>query len=206
MKKTGRILLLLLVLLLTGCAGVEPEHRAFPLVTSIDYDGSELQVIYGMANLPEQTGQLKSTGEEPSLVQVFAGETMEQVLKSYNSSQEYFLDQGHIQVIVMGEGLLNDKKKLMEVLTYLEQEPIIADSIFLFACAEPKSLMEVNGNTVESLSEYLTGIYKNRVVPREEEAVTLQEMLNAWHNEGQFLTLPAVTLKDGRPKIPSLDD
>lgn len=205
MKKIYLLIAALLALVLVGCAGVEPERRSYPLVMSVDYVQDELQVIYSMANLPQQTGQQKSAGES-DLVPVFTGKTMAQVLKSYDSSQEYYLDQGHIQVVILGEKLLQAEQQLQQVLIYLEQEPMIADSIFMFTCKDSKKLLASNGNTVESLGEYLVGIYKNRIVSREDQAVTLQEMLYSWHNEGQAAVLPEITQKDDRPQITSLSD
>ncbi|RHV90071.1 hypothetical protein DXA96_07605 [Lachnospiraceae bacterium OF09-33XD] len=46
-------------LFLWGCAGVEPEKRAYPLAVSVDYINGEYEVVYGMANLPADTGQGK---------------------------------------------------------------------------------------------------------------------------------------------------
>lgn len=205
MKKLYGLMLAIMILLLTGCTGIEPERRSFPLAVSIDYVDDELQVIYAMANLHDLTGQYKSTGEA-GLVQGFTGQSMDEVLKNYNSSREYYLDLGHVQVIVLGTGLIEKEQKLQEILTYLEQEPDFADSIYVFTCEDPQSLMAVNGTTVEALSEYLIGIYQNKVISRADQAVTLQEILYAWHNDNEMIQLPEVLLKDGRPQIPSLAD
>lgn len=205
MKKLTGLILAVMLFLVTGCNGVEPERRSFPLVMSVDYEAGELKVIYGMANLTEQTGQDKSSGET-GLVQGFSGQDMDEVLKSYSSSREYYLDLGHIQVIILGEHLLKEQEKLEYILDYLEQEPMIADSTYIFTCEEPESIMAVNGDTVESLSDYLLGIYQNKVISREDQAVTLQDLLYTWHNDDKIIQLPLLILKDDRPQIPSLAD
>ena len=48
--------------------------------------------------------------------------------------------------------------------------------------------MEQNGKQVESVGEYLCGIYDNRV--KRKEAVTLADLCYAWENERSITWIP----------------
>ena len=60
-NKYGMVFMLAvcLAVLMCGCSGVDPEKRLYPLVMSVDYKNSQYLVSYGMASLPEATGQDK---------------------------------------------------------------------------------------------------------------------------------------------------
>ena len=53
---------------------------------------------------------------------------------------------------------------------------------------KPEDIMEQNGKQVESVGEYLCGIYDNRV--KRKEAVTLADLCYAWENERSILWIP----------------
>lgn len=207
MKKKLSIILFVILLVVTGCSGVEPERRAYPLIMSIDYRGGNYQVIYGMANLPEQTAQDKSNMDsEQYELRPYTGNSMEDILELYNKSQEYYLDLGHVQVLVLGTSLLENKEKLEEILGYLEKEPVIGDNLYVFTSGEPTRLMSLNGTSIESLSDYLVGIYQNRIVNQKDKMMTLQQIYNAWHNEDEYLLPPQILLENNVPTIPLLTD
>ena len=54
--------------------------------------------------------------------------------------------------------------------------------------------MELDGTEVESLGEYLVGIYENRPSEQGEKGVTLQEVYSAWYGEGSLPALPRAVL------------
>ncbi len=53
---------------------------------------------------------------------------------------------------------------------------------------KPEDIMEQNGKQVESVGEYLCGIYDNRV--KRKEAVTLADLCYAWENERSIPWIP----------------
>lgn len=205
MKRRLICILIIAILILTGCAGVEPEHRAFPLVFSIDYLENQYLVSFGMANLPEQTGQQKSDSEAyTGLVRIYKGANMDDVIRQYNKSQEYYLDWGHVQVVIFGSDILKNQQALQQMLGVLEDNVLIGENAYVFSAENPEDIMKVNGTSVESLSNYLVGIYKNRPVSQEKKMLTLKQMFYAWHNEDKTLIPPEIVLEGGIPTIPSL--
>lgn len=207
MKKRIICILIIAILMLTGCAGVEPERRAFPQVISIDCLEDQYLVSFGMANLPEQTGQQKSDPEaDTGLVRIYKGANMDDVIRQYNKSQEYYLDWGHVQVVIFGSGILRNQQALQQMLGVLEDNVLIGENAYAFSAENPEDIMKVNGTSVESLSNYLVGIYKNRPVPQEKKMLTLKQMFYAWHNEDKTLIPPEIMLEGGIPTIPSVVD
>lgn len=192
---------LVLVCLLAGCGGVEPERRAYPLVLGIDWLSDRYQIIYGMPDLSASTGQDKSSdaGSGKNTL-LFTGNNMKEILQIYNRTQEKYLDMGHVQAVVLGEHLLDEKERYQEILAYLEQEPTVGDSAVVFQSGDPKMLMELNGSDVESLGTYLVGIYENRLNDRQGEMVTLRDLYRSWHEE-KTVRLPNLDVAADFPRL-----
>ena len=203
MKKWMYCLVLAAALVvLTGCGGVEPEKRAYPLAVSFDLQKDQLQVIYAMANLAVSTGQGKgeeNAGEEQTLL--LTGENMEKIMETYNRTQEFYLDLGHIQAVILGENLLRDQEAYGHVLDYLEENPVAGDTAAVFRCKEPKKIMEENGAGMESLGTYLTGIYENRPGGEKRQMVTLRQAYRCRHERKEPPRMPLLTAGEKYPEI-----
>lgn len=197
-----KIIVLIMALMLTGCGGVEPEHRTYPLVVGIDWQDERFQVIYGMPDLSISTGQGKSgedTGSADTLL--FVGEQMKDILQIYNRTQDKYLDLGHIQAVILGEKLLEEQEAYESILNYMEQDSAVGDSAAVFQCENPKELLELNGTDIESLGTYLTGIYENRLNDQRNEMVILRDLYRNWHKTGKGQILPKLRVKENRPEI-----
>lgn len=190
---------------LSAC-GVEPEKRAYPLTVSLDTWGDVYEVRYGMAQLASVTGQGKDPGGSGRQELSFCGENFREIQEIYDRSQQYYLDTGHVQVILLGEGLLDNRGMLERALEELEEDRMLGSGCYVFSCVDTGELMELEGTAVKSLGEYLAGIYENRPEGAEEESVTLQEVYSAWHRDGEMPRLPKVSVgENGLPCVEKLD-
>jgi hypothetical protein len=154
--------------------------------------GGKWRVWYAPANLAVVTGQGKDeqeegTDEDPASL-FFEAETFDEIAQQYDSTEEYDLDTGHVQAIVFSDALLSDRGRMEELLKYLEQDRALGHSAYLFHAEKPEDIMEQNGKQVESVGEYLCGIYDNRV--KRKEAVTLADLRYAWENERSISWIP----------------
>ena len=131
--------------------------------------------------------QEEGTDEDPASL-FFEAETFEEIAQQYDSTEEYDLDTGHVQAIVFSDALLSDRGRMEELLKYLEQDRALGHSAYLFHAEKPEDIMEQNGKQVESVGEYLCGIYDNRV--KRKEAVTLADLRYAWENERSISWIP----------------
>lgn len=213
-KRIKRLRLVCLVfgsmMLLSSCGAVEPEKRLYPLALAFDYAVEEdavpengkktetadgkWRVWYAPANLAVVTGQGKEeqeegTDEDPASL-FFEAETLEEIRQQYDNIGEYDLDTGHVQAIVFSDALLGKKGRMEELLNHLKQDRTLGHNAYLFHAETPELLMKQNGKQMESVGEYLCGIYDNRV--KRKEAVTLAELYYAWENTRRLPWIPCV--------------
>ena len=213
-KRKKRLRLVCLVfgsmMLLSSCGAVEPEKRLYPLALAFDYAveedavpengtktetaGGKWRVWYAPANLAVVTGQGKEeqeegTDEDPASL-FFEAETLEEIRQQYDSIGEYDLDTGHVQAILFSDALLGKRGRMEELLNHLKQDRTLGHNAYLFHAETPELLMKQNGKQMESVGEYLCGIYDNRV--KRKEAVTLAELYYAWENTRRIPWIPRV--------------
>lgn len=204
MKKSLGIFCILLALF-AGC-GVEPEKRAYPLAVSLDLQEGEYQVSYGMARLSAVTGQGKEPESDSGEKLTFRGESLAAVRQAYDRSQQYYLDTGHVQAVLLGESLQKNREKLAQALGELEENRMLGSGCYVFSSPDPGSLMALDGTALESLGEYLVGIYENRPADQGEKGVTLQEVYSAWYRYGSLPDLPRVVRgENGLPVVENVD-
>ena len=202
MKKWMYGIAMAAMLLLTGCGGVEPEKRAYPLAVSFDLTKDRLQVIYAMANLAVSTGQGKGkedTGGQQTLR--LSGENMEEIMEKYNRTEDYYLDLGHLQAVILGENLLKDQEAYDYILDYLEKNPVVGETAALFRSEDPEEVMKLNGGEMESLGTYLTGIYENRPAGEKRQMVTLRQAYRRRHEKKEPPKMPLLTAGEKYPEI-----
>lgn len=186
---------------LTGC-GISLENRVFPLSFGADYREGHYQIIYGIPQLSGVTGQDKGDTEASrEQAVVYKGLTMEDVEEDFQENQENYLDMGHIKVLLLGQGILENREALEGLLEYLEDRPSVAGNIYLFSCKDNEALMSLDGQEVDSVGDYLKGILENTLDKQETRAVTLQDYYNAWHRGEDFPPLWEVSVVNKKPQI-----
>ena len=186
-----------MVLVLGGCQIVEPEKRAYPLVIGLDKRLEEYQVSLGMAQLAVSTGQEKEGGDEQnndSQQMIFlTGSSQEEIMDEYNRTRELYLDPGHVQVIIFGKELLKDSEGMEKILAGMEKENSLGNSAFVFQANDPEQIVEINGTEIESLGQYLTGIYENR--PEKQQPVLLSDVYMMYHRKESPEKIPELIPK-----------
>ena len=186
-----------MVLFLGGCQIVEPEKRAYPLVIGLDKRLEEYQVSLGMAQLAVSTGQEKEGGDEQnndSQQMIFlTGSSQEEIMDEYNRTRELYLDPGHVQVIIFGKELLKDSEGMEKILAGMEKENSLGNSAFVFQANDPEQIVEMNGTEIESLGQYLTGIYENR--PEKQQPVLLSDVYLMYHRKESLEKIPELIPK-----------
>lgn len=192
--------LLLLMFVFTGCGGVEPEKRIFPLAMGVDFSEERFTVTYGMADLPEATGQNKpEEGGEANTLSI-QGKDFSEIEENYNRSQEKYLDLGHLEILVLGTELISGKENLSEIqeilIQYLKSQPFIGEDIYIFQAEKPEELVGWRTEKGTSLGEYVTGIMENRMNGQKEKGVTLRELYYQVAKEDELPELPTIIMGD----------
>ena len=188
----------ILMLMCTGCAGIEPEKRMYPLAMGIDTDGGEYIITYGMPDLPRATGEGKAEEGDASVLTIY-GNSFDSIEKSYERTQEKYLDIGHLQILVIGRRLTeNDKWK--EFMRYLKEESLAGENIYVFQAENPEELLKwSDGGT--SFGEYVTGLIENRMEKDKKKGVTLRQVYYQWYQSGVLQKLPEITMHDDEIQV-----
>ena len=177
-------------LFLGGCGAVEPEKRMYPLALGVNTDGQGFKVTYGMPDLPRATGQGKQEEGGSLPVLSIQGADFQEIQKRYDRSQEKYLDISHIQVILLGNALV-ENGRWQEFLSWLKQEPFMGENVYLFSTEDPEAVLALDGEG-SSMGEFLTGLLENRLPGQQKEGVTLRQVYHLWYQEGALMHLPAI--------------
>lgn len=192
-KKAAALVSVLMVSILglAGCAGMEPEKRMYPLAMGMDIVDGEYVITYGMPDLPKATGQGKDEEGGNSALTI-CGDSFEEIEKQYDRSQEKYLDIGHLQVLVLGRNL-TESEKWRDFLEYLKEEPLAGENIYVFETDDTEKILRWDkGGT--SVGEYITGLMENRTSEKEKTGVTLRQVYYQWYQNGTLKELPQITL------------
>ena len=108
----------------------------------------------------------RGTDEDPASL-FFEAETFEEIAQQYDSTQRNMISTpGHVQAIVFSDALLSDRGRMEELLKVPGTGPCAWAQCLSVSRRKPEDIMEQNGKQVESVGEYLCGIYDNRVKER----------------------------------------
>ncbi len=196
-------LIFALVLTLSGCQIVEPEKRAYPLVMGIDWVDGEYTIYLAMAKMAESTGQEKSGSEQEANVVIVKGKDSKEIQKMYDASEELYLDVGHVQALVLSEQLLEDKERTFSILMDMEQNHDLGNSPYVFQTDHMEGLFGKNGKQVESLGDYLTGLYENRIEKRQPR--TLMDVYREIHNKRMMPKIPKLEVSEEKIELMQLE-
>lgn len=188
------------ILWLTGCGGVEPEKRMYPLALGADYSDGKFELTYGIPDLPKSTGQEKNGEDQGNSAPAIWGETFSEIESLYSRTQQKYLDMGHLQVLVMGQDLL-DSSHWRQVLEYLKQEPTIGENVYVFRCENAAEAVGWVSPQETSLGEYLLGLLENTPDGGPAQAVTLREVYHEFYDRGALPVLPELKIGDGELEV-----
>lgn len=193
-RAAAACILFISVFLLGGCAAIEPEKRMYPLALGVDSYGEETELIYGMPDLPQATGQEKQEENKNQKILPISGKDFYEIEDIYNRSQEKYLDMSHLQVILIGDKIL-ENGRWQKFLAYLDQDPFVGENVYLFRTETPKDVLAWDSGGT-SVGEYLTGLLENRLPERQKKGVTLRQVYHQWYQEGTMAELPVIRLEN----------
>ena len=200
-KITLSFLIFILVCLLVGCTGVEPEKRLYPQAIAVERNQEEYAVLFGMPNMEGTTGQEKSGEQTQKSVLEFSGRNMKEIQTLYNQTQEKYLDLGHVNVLILGSGI-RQMGYWEQVTAFFKNQPTLGEDIYVFQTEDIHQVMEYNGTKTDSLGDYIKGIYENRPYAQQRQGVTLRQVYKVWYETGELCQLPVISvLSDGTLQI-----
>ena len=198
-KKLTGCFCIAFLLFLSGCAAIEPEKRMYPLALGVNTSEEGFSLIYGTPDLPKATGQEKEEEDREASVLSVAGSDFAQIREKYDQSQEKYLDMSHIQVILMGDRLV-ESGRWTEFLTYLEQDPFVGENVYVFQTENLSAVLAWDSGGT-SIGEYLTGLLENRLPDQQKKGMTLRQVYHQWYKSGTLPVLPAIFLENEEIRV-----
>ena len=193
-RKAASVIISCLVFMLTGCGGVEPEKRMYPLALGADIKDNRFELTYGIPDLPKATGQEKNGEDQGNTAIMVSGDSFEEIEKHYSLTQEKYLDMGHLEILVLGQSLL-DSGHWEQVLEYLKQDSVIGENVYVFRCQNAADAVGWVSPKKVSLGEYLQGLLENNPKGSPGQAVSLRELYHEMYDRGALPVLPELLLQ-----------
>ena len=179
---------------LSGCGGVEPEKRMYPLALGADIEDRKIQLTYGVPDLPKAPGQEKNGEDQGNAAPSVSGDSFQEIEQLYSRTQEKYLDMGHLEILVLGQSLL-DGGRWEQVLEYLKQEPTIGENVYVFRSSNAAEAVGWGSPQETSLGEYLLGLLENNPDGSPSQAVTLRELYHEMYDRGALPALPDLIIQ-----------
>jgi hypothetical protein len=186
-------------LFLGGCGGVEPEKRMYPLALGIESVEDGFSVTYGMTDLSQATGQEKEEEDSNERVLTLTGADFDEIETLYNRTQEKYLDMGHLQILILGNDLIQEEK-WQTALEYLEQEPFVGENVYVFSTEDMEGVMSWQGERSASIGEYIQGLLENRTGGQTDE-ITLRELYHQKYKTGTLPEIPQIRLENDQVEV-----
>lgn len=150
-----------------------------------------------MASLAEDTGQRKQSAEtQPGNELYFNGSDGAQIHTAYEATREQYLDIGHVKAVIFGTSLRENRERLREVLTGMESESSLGNSLCIFTTDSLSELSQAVEEQGISLGDFLTGLYENRTDSSAQAPVRLADLYRSCHTDTALPQIPGITVKD----------
>jgi Ger(x)C family germination protein len=192
------------MMLLTGCWDqVEINERAYVITLGLDINEEEeegLNVTYTFPNLPAITGN----GEgRQSYSKSIPAPTLYEANKLFGTRSRRQLTFDHSKIIIFGEEVLKDPRKIKDLLDQFERDPHFARTLIVLATeGKASDVIEEELYDESDIGFYITKLFDNNQRDvLQTTRVTLDDFLiNVNENTGSLL-IPRVVVEEEEPKI-----
>ncbi|MDE7062679.1 MAG: hypothetical protein K2O73_05475 [Lachnospiraceae bacterium] len=178
---------------LTGCSSTELEERNFPLAAYVDItdEGYKMQLGFEQLKDVSSDGSDKENNTSADATGTDGYALFQEAQTSYPGEMDY----NHMKALILGEALIEDDAKRTELLSYLEEQNVIARNTLLFVSGEDMSdMMGMQEKLKEAVGIYLDTLIASDKQLKDRAAVTLGSMFQAQHNNDENLWIPYLTL------------
>ena len=198
-------LLLLLMLLLTGCSsagGVYSNYRdieKLQLVQTIglDFDDDGVTLSISSGNSPKNPSPTVISCHAPSI-----SSAMDKI-QNYTAKEEFFY--AHTRYVIIGESTA--EKVLEDIIDYIERAPQMRMDIGLFVLKDAKAydLMKEATNSEYELTEVLASLERELQVVGDGDVFTCAEVAQSLSTSGSAL-ISAISMASTEDKVFSTSD
>lgn len=199
LKNIVLLMLLPTLLISTACSDMtEIEDRNFIQSIGVDYKDGEINFSLASPDLVSYTEQGSSDEEaKEKLLTVISANDFFKIEEKYLSEGNKRIDFSHLEVIIFGRELLENRDIYFEFLNYVENRYEISRNTLIFMSdSSVDEIMEINSKLDEGIGGYLKQLYRINVINNGREEIKLQNLLLS-KNEGNLVAkLPIITIED----------
>lgn len=195
------VLLLLSILLLSGCSTAELENRKFPLTMGVDKREESCQISYKFQDLSAVANE---NADSPSGTDFFIeDQDFFTGISKYANATNKIMDYNHMKALVLSEDFAEDKEALDNFLQVCKKESLISRNTLLFFADDAAEILSLDQNLDTSIGSYLEEMIESREDYKLKDAVTLGDLYNDLENREQLLLIPVLKDVGGLPVIRS---
>ena len=201
-KKIGTMVLALCLLGgLTGCENyVELENRAFVMALGVDPGEEEnYRFTYTFPDLEALTGNGSSAKYPPMTLEA---DSLQDSEDKYDSMSGKSLDYGQVKVIVLGNEMVSDWKKLKTLLDEIRNKPEFARTMLVCECLTTgEEMLALDKEVAGSIGIYMEEMLENNGKHLGISSVTLNDVIMKMETTDIGGILPKVYIYDKKPRI-----
>lgn len=113
----------------------------------------------------------------------------------------HVVDFNHLKVMIVSQEFLEDENSMEELLTLLEKKNDVPRNTYVVAAEDAKKLMDLKGESNESVGEYLEKLFENASKADKQVYPTLGMLYQERENQKQTLFIPYVGVYDDKPVV-----
>ena len=183
MKIYRSVIIVLLVLVLTGCGSTELEERCFPMLVAVGYE--DRQVSFDIA-YPKDSGVLQSSAK---------GADFAQSMEQYEGRLNKQIDYNHLRVLVFEDEFLKSSNGYSAMLDHLALRESFPRNTYVCIVDDVDELMELEKKLSQDLGTYLEEYLKQHE-EKKDKLLTLGDLIDEKGNRNMIYYMPYIEVED----------
>ncbi|NLJ90677.1 MAG: GerAB/ArcD/ProY family transporter [Clostridiales bacterium] len=189
---------------LTGCRDMtEIEDRDFIQAIGIDYIDGQISLSLASPDLAAYTdGGPSDEDAKEKLLKTLTGNDFYQLEEEYLNLANRRLDFSHLQVVILGRQVVDNKDLYYSFLTYIENKyEISRNTLVVMSDSMAQDIMVLNSKMDTGIGDYIYQLYRINVLNKGREEVKLQNLLLSRNEEGFVVKLPVLGVEEDNIEI-----
>lgn len=188
------LMVLLVVLVFSGCSAVQLEERNFPMLAAVDYQGGDVIFAYGFPALSQKDNT--DMAEAKVNVPMTVGKSFSESLSAYEAQMNKKADCNHLKVLVLGKSFI-EEGAYDKMLSDLEKTELFPRNTYVCVTDDIAALFETEPDLPENLGTYLELFLQDHESDEEIKLTDLGKLLDENENRKTAVEIPCIRVEDG---------
>ena len=175
---------------------VEIEDREYVMALGIDKEDDEFSISYSFSDITSQSEDA-SKEDGPSDIFNCKISNIYEAEDIYLRQSDKKLDFTHLKVVIIGSKVMEDKKYISEVVSYLKEESEFARNTNLCITTDTANkIISLEKNLSDSVGIYLQKMFTNNLSGH---AVNIEDLISNASDDKKVDIIPILTEEEKRP-------